>query len=76
MNRKQLQEWLEQFPEDTEVLVVVEKDLDNGYVGVIYDDELFTGDESQFNYTDLTGEKGIRSDDPQYDKKYLLLGMF
>lgn len=76
MNRKQLQEWLEQFPEDTEILVVVEKDMDNGYVGVIYDDELFTGDESQFHYTDLTGKKGIRSDDPQYNKKYLLMGMF
>lgn len=79
MNRKQLQAWLDQFPEDTEIRVQMQ-DLPGCYMpwGECHEVE-FEGSstelgQEQFEYTDFNGNQFVQEDHPCFGKRVLVLG--
>lgn len=77
MIRKEFQQWLDQFPEDTIIEVGVQNAplmyCPYGSVSVVN----FVGKEYEdFEYTDLTDNKLVEPSQPYYKKRYLLLGQF
>lgn len=70
MNRKEFQQWLEQFPEDTIIEVVVQES-DNWSDRAVFAD--FIADPSEFEYLDFTNNPYSKGK-PYDKKKYLRLG--
>jgi len=79
MNRKEFQEWLDQFPEDTEIEVVIQ-DAPMGFSSYGQGREVpFTGEQSligdsQYEYTDFTNNKFVSENSTFYNKRVLVLG--
>lgn len=85
MNRKQFQEWLNQFDEDTVIEIVYHTD-GHGYYdqggnattqlfdvdGFCEDPKLY--DNGQWEYTDLTNNYFVKEGHPYFGKKTLLIG--
>ncbi len=74
MNRKQVQEWLNQFPEDTEIDVIIQEES-TGYES--YGEAVakkFEGTEEQFDFVDFTGNRFIKKEEPHFNKRYLTIG--
>lgn len=71
MNRREMQEWLEQFPEDTEIEVVV-VEAGTGWHGDTNSVVAFTGEECEF--VDFRGNQFVKEDSPHFNKKFLHLG--
>ena len=75
MNRKQFQEWLDQFPEETIIEVGVQQSAPSycpygeGVFTVFRDDPYET-----YEYTDFTNNKFTKDTDPFHGRKYLTLG--
>lgn len=76
MNRKQLQEWLEQFPEDTVINVVVVASNSHAYGGSTIDLEVFTGDGHQYHYFDHTFYDKLHKSRDLCDEPHLTLGEY
>ena len=75
MNRKQFQEWLNQFPEDTEIQVGIQQEAPNycPYGEVQF--EKFVGEEYvDYDYSDFTGNPRVKVDASWYNKRILRLG--
>ena len=75
MNRKQFQEWLNQFPEDTEIHVGIQLDAPtyHPYGKVCF--MLFKGEHFEdYWYTDYTGNPHTKEGSYYYNKKVLRLG--
>ena len=74
MNRKQFQEWLDQFPEDTEIEVTVQEADGAWYTGdsrpVMFDPDNL--DHSEF--VDFVGNSHVKADSAIFGKKILTLG--
>lgn len=74
MNRKQFQEWLNQFPEDTEIDVIIQEES-RGYES--YGEAVvqkFEGKEEQFDFVDFTGNQFVKKEEPHFNKRYLTVG--
>lgn len=74
MNRKQFQEWLEQFPEDTEIDVIIQEES-RGYES--YGEAVaktFEGTEEQFEFVDFTGNQFVKKEDAHFNKRFLTIG--
>lgn len=76
MNRKQFQEWLEQFPEDTEIHVGIQQEPPSYCpYGEVRMTE-FVGEEYEdYGYTDFNGNKFAKESDWYYNKRILELGV-
>jgi len=74
MNRKEFQEWLDQFPEDTkiEVVVVEEGRAWGGDTNKVVEFDAVEFD--HFEFTDFTENKFIGPDHPLKNTKTLVLG--
>jgi len=79
MNRKEFQAWLDQFPEDTEIEVVIQ-DTPIGFEsygpcrGVSFTGERSVIGDSQYEYTDFTNNKFVSENSTFYNKRVLVLG--
>ena len=74
MNRKQFQEWLDQFPEDTEIDVIIQEES-RGYES--YGEAVakkFEGTEEQFEFVDFTGNQFVKKEDAHFNKRFLTIG--
>lgn len=76
MNRKQFQEWLEQFPEDTEIYVVVEVSDSNAFGGSTIDVDVFNGDDNQYQYADYSLYGEVFKPHDVNEERHLILGGF
>ena len=76
MNRKELQEWLEQFPEETEIEVMIQEESRYQYESYGAScSEKFTGkSDEQFEYSNFVDNKFVKEDSPLFGKKILTLG--
>ena len=75
MNRKEFQEWLEQFPEDTEIEVVIQTSSRNYESYGRAQSTTFVGDElTDHEYVDFTGNQFVQPTDSFFEKKILTLG--
>lgn len=75
MNRKQFQEWLDQFPEETIIQVGVQQSPPSycPYGEVVF--EVFRDDPYEtYEYTNFVGNKWAKETDYYCNKKYLELG--
>lgn len=75
MNRKQFQSWLEQWPEDTEIHVGIQKEAPNyqSYGRIRFEE--FKGEEYEdYDYTGFNGNKFATEQDWYYNKRILELG--
>ena len=75
MNRKEMQQWLEQWPEDTEIHVGIQQEAPSycpyGYVAFYK----FVGESYEdYSYTDFSGNKFVTDNDYHYNKRILQLG--
>lgn len=69
-----MQEWLDQFPEDTEIEVVV-VEAGSGWEGDTNRVVAFEAVEfDQFEFTDFTGNRFVGPDHPLFNRKTLVLG--
>lgn len=76
MNRLEFQQWLNQFPEDTEIHVGIQQEPPiycpygmvqmTKFIGDIYED---------YEYTDFNGNKFAKESDWYYNKRILELGV-
>ena len=76
MNRKQFQEWLDQFPEDTEIHVGIQQEppsycpygevMMTKFVGAYCED---------YEYTDFNRNMWVKESDWYYNKRILELGV-
>ena len=74
MNRKKFQEWLEQFPEDTEIEVVVQQPP-HGYESYGRCDGVdFEAEMVQYEYVNFKGNQFVKPTDSYFEKKILTLG--
>lgn len=73
MNRKQMQEWLDQFPEEAEIEVVVADD-GAGFMGITTSEVPFDGTYDTCDFTDLRDNPNIPPDAPHYRKCVIVLG--
>jgi hypothetical protein len=88
MNRKEFQEWLNQFPEDTEIECIITEER-SGHWETVTDvyEELFDGivkfdhlehfgsmSGDMFAYQDWSTHKNVKPEDSFYNKKYLTIG--
>jgi len=74
MNRKEFQEWLEQFPEDTEIDVIIQEES-RGYES--YGEAVartFEGTEEQFEFVDFIGNQFVKKEDAHFNKRFLTIG--
>lgn len=71
MNRKEFQEWLDQFPEDT-VIQVVEANSSSYLITTRMVE--FNADLNQYYFTDLTNNPFVEESSPHSGKKFLELG--
>lgn len=75
MNRKEFQEWLDQFPEDTEIEVQVQQEASAYQSYGACREVPFQGVQfEQYDYTDFTNNQFVKSDAPYYGKRVLVLG--
>lgn len=75
MNRKEFQKWLDQFPEDTIIDVVIDGGSDSWTQ--LPPDRVQFDPEKEFyhwDYTDYEENPLIIKDDPSYNKRVLVLG--
>jgi hypothetical protein len=75
MNRKDFQQWLEQFPEDTEIHVGIQQSAPSycPYGEVVY--EKFKGERfDDYDYTDFNGNTWVGEESYYYNKRILELG--
>jgi hypothetical protein len=74
MNRKEFQEWLEQFPEDTVIEVGIQQSAPSycPYGEVKFEE--FVGDYDQHDLNDFRGNNTIGNQHKYYGKVYLQLG--
>lgn len=75
MNRKQFQEWLDQFPEETIIEVAVQQSAPSYFPYGEVKFEIFSDDPYvTYEYTDFTNNKFAKETDEYYGRKYLQLG--
>jgi hypothetical protein len=75
MNRKEMQQWLEQFPEDAEIHVGIQQSAPSycPYGEVVY--EKFKGERfDDYDYMDFNGNTWIEVDSLYYNRRILELG--
>jgi hypothetical protein len=75
MNRVEFQNWLNAFPEDTEIHVGIQQSAPDycPYGEVVY--QKFKGEEYEdYDYTDFNGNKFATEQDWYYNKRILELG--
>jgi len=70
MNRVEFQKWLDQFPEDTEIEVVLFTRDDSAAIVVPFDEF----NDNHHDFVDFTGNPFVDLGRDVYDKKYLRLG--
>lgn len=75
MNRKEFQEWLDQFPEDTEIEVQVQQEASACQSYGACHEVPFQGVKfEQYDYTDFTNNQFVKPGAPYYGKRVLVLG--
>lgn len=78
MNRKEFQEWLEQFPEETIIEVMVQEEAYDYQSYGVSRAVTFSSEEKfefeHFEFIDFVDNQFIKEDSPLYNKKILTLG--
>lgn len=75
MNRKQFQEWLDQFPEDTVIEVQVQQEPPAYQSwGECREVEFVDDSDETYTFTDFTGNQFVNPDSPYFGKRVLVLG--
>jgi len=75
MNRVEFQNWLNAFPEDTEIHVGIQQSAPDycPYGAIVY--SKFKGERcDDYDYTDFNGNTWVGEDSPYYNKRILELG--
>ena len=74
MNRVEFQRWLDQFPEDTEIEVMLQAPDEPWDTGDVESGPFDANNKYHFEYVDLTGNKLIKPSNNYYNKRFLTLG--
>jgi hypothetical protein len=75
MKRKEFQQWLDQFPEDTIIEVMVQEESGSWEsYGACYATVFEAVEFDHYEYTNFTGNPLITPDRPSYNRGYLVLG--
>ena len=74
MNRVEFQRWLDQFPEDTEIEVMMQEPEESWYAASMISRVFDENNEDHFNYVDFTGNQYVKEGDDYYNKRLLTLG--
>ena len=74
MNRVEFQRWLDQFPEDTEIEVMMQEPDASWNTGDVESKAFDANNEDHFEYVDLIGNKFVKPGSDCYNKRFLTLG--
>lgn len=76
MNRLEFQQWLDQFPEDTEIYVGIQQDPPSYCPYGMVQMTKFVGDRyKDYDYVDFNGNKFTKESDWYHNKRILELGV-
>lgn len=74
MNRVEFQQWLDQFPEDTEVEVMMQAPDSMWSISNSSSKPFDANNEDHFTYVDFTGNQFVKPGDVRFNTRYLTLG--
>lgn len=74
MNRAEFQKWLDQFPEDTEIEVMMQAPDGSWHTGEVEAKQFDATNEDHFEYTDFNGNQFVNPNESYYNKRFLTLG--
>lgn len=74
MNRKEFQNWLNQFPEDTIIEVAIQDEPGFGAYGGVDFYKFEPSAANHYELLDFRGNRFVKNTEPHYEKVFLRLG--